>query len=127
MAYLLVALGGALGALARWAVAGALPRGEGAWPWATVTVNLVGCLLLGVLLGVLEVRRPNDARLRVFAGTGVLGGFTTFSTFAVEVTDLLAAGALLMAAGYVVVSALGGVVAVALGLAAGRSTATARR
>ncbi len=127
MAYLLAALGGALGALARWAVAGAMPRADGEWPWATLTVNLGGCLLLGVLLGSLEVRRSDGDRLRAFVGTGLLGGFTTFSAFAVEVTDLVEAGALLAAVGYVVVSTLGGVLAVALGLVAGRSTAPVGR
>ena len=126
MAYLLAALGGALGALARWALTAAMPRAEGEWPEATVIVNLVGCLLLGVLLGSLEVRRPDDARLRAFVGTGLLGGFTTFSAFAVEVTDMVDAGALLLAVGCVVVSTLGGVLAVGLGLVAGRSTAVAR-
>ncbi len=127
MAYLLAALGGAIGALARWAVAEAMPRADGEWPWATVTVNIGGCLLLGVLLGLLEVRRSDGDGLRAFVGTGVLGGFTTFSAFAVEVTDMVDAGALLLAVGYVVVSTLGGVLAVGLGLGAGRVTAVAGR
>ena len=88
MAYLLAALGGALGALARWGVSVALPRASGDWPWATLTVNLLGCLLIGVLLGVLGERRPHDDHLRTFLGAGVLGGFTTFSTYAVEVRGL---------------------------------------
>jgi CrcB protein len=123
VAYLLAALGGALGAVARWAVAAAMHRTPGDWPWATLTVNLVGCLLLGVLLGVLAVRRPDDDRLRTFLGAGVLGGFTTFSAFAVEVLDLAAAGALVAAAGYVVGSVVSGVLAVAVGVRAGRALA----
>ncbi len=58
MAYLLAALGGALGALARWGVATALPHDPGGWPWATLVVNLTGCLLIGVLLAVLLSRFP---------------------------------------------------------------------
>jgi len=117
--YLLAALGGAAGALARWAVAEALPRSSGGWPWATLAVNVTGCLLMGVLLAVLAARRPDDDRLRTFLGAGVLGGFTTFSAFAVEVADLLRAGAPVLAASYVVVSVLGGLVAVALGIRLG--------
>jgi fluoride exporter len=121
VAYLLAALGGALGALARWLVALALPRSSGEWPWATLTVNLAGCFLIGVLLVVLELRSPDADRLRTFLGAGVLGGFTTFSAFAVEFADLLRAGRPVIAVGYVVVSVLGGVLAVAAGAATGRA------
>jgi fluoride exporter len=119
VAYVLAALGGALGALARWAVVLALPRSSGDWPWATLAVNLVGCLLIGVLLAVLSARRPDDDRLRTFLGAGVLGGFTTFSAFAVEVADLLRAGVPVVAGGYVAVSVLGGLLAVAAGVRTG--------
>jgi fluoride exporter len=114
--YLLAALGGALGSLARWSVVVALPRSSGGWPWATLAVNLLGCLLIGVLLAVLAARRPDDDRLRTFLGAGVLGGFTTYSAFAVEVADLLRAGVPVLAAGYVAVSVVGGLVGVAAGL-----------
>ena len=119
MLYLLAALGGALGALARWAIVLALPRSSGDWPWATLTVNLAGCVLIGVLLAALSARRPDDDRLRTFLGAGVLGGFTTFSAFAVEVADLLRAGVPVVAVGYVAVSVLGGLLAVAAGLRLG--------
>ena len=79
MAYLLAALGGALGALARWGVAEALPASPGGWPWATLLVNLTGCLLLGVLLAVLAARSPEPAWPRPFLAVGVLGGYTTYS------------------------------------------------
>jgi fluoride exporter len=117
--YLLAAAGGALGALARWGVAVALPRSSGQWPWATLTANLVGCLLIGVLLAVLSTRRPDEERLRTFLGAGVLGGFTTFSAFAVEVADLLRAGVPVLAGAYVAASVLGGLLAVALGVRLG--------
>jgi len=126
VAYLLAAVGGALGALARWAVALALPRPSGGWPWATLAVNLTGCLLIGVLLAVLGARRPDDDRWRTFLGAGVLGGFTTFSAFAVEVVDLLEAGAWVPAAGCVAVSVPGGLLAVAAGLRIGGQPAGAR-
>ncbi len=123
MVYLLAALGGVLGALARWAVAEALPRTPHGWPWATLAVNLVGCLLIGVLIAVLAARRPDDERVRTFLGAGVLGGFTTFSAFAVEVADLLRAGSAGVAAVYVAVSVLGGLLAVATGLRLGTAAA----
>ncbi|SFP65589.1 CrcB protein [Geodermatophilus dictyosporus] len=114
MAYVLAALGGALGALARWGVAEVLPRDDG-WPWATLLVNLSGCLLMGVLLGVLAGRETEPAWARPLLGVGVLGGYTTYSAFAVEVADLTDAGTAARAAGYVLVSVVGGVLAVAAG------------
>jgi CrcB protein len=120
MAYLLAAVGGVLGALARWGVGTALPHSPGTWPWATLLVNLTGCLLLGLLIAVVAVRLPEATWPRPFLAVGVLGGFTTFSAFAVEVVELMDAGAAVLAAGYVVLSVLGGVVAVAVGTRAGQ-------
>ena len=114
MAYLLAALGGALGALARWALAGALPS-PGGWPWATLLINLTGCLLIGALFAGLAARSPEPPWARPFLAVGVLGGYTTYSTFAVEVVDLTRDGAALTAAGYLLLSVVGGVLAVALG------------
>lgn len=116
MVYVLAAVGGAMGALARAGVAEAVPRAPGDWPWATLAVNLIGCLLLGALLAALAVRRPDAERVQVFLGPGVLGGFTTYSAFALEVTDLIASGRPVAAAAYVAVSVVGGVLAVALGI-----------
>ncbi|MBM7806526.1 CrcB protein [Geodermatophilus bullaregiensis] len=123
MAYLLAALGGALGALARWGVAEALPRSPGGWPWATLLVNLGGCLLIGVLTGVLAARRPEPAWARPFLAVGVLGGYTTYSAFAVEAVLLADRGAVVLAAGYVLASVLGGVLAVVAGVRAVRGRA----
>jgi CrcB protein len=120
VAYLLAALGGALGALARWGLATALPSSPGTWPWATLLVNLTGCVLIGVLLAVLVARSPSSPWLRPFLATGVLGGYTTYSTFAVDTVALVDAGRPALAAGYVLASVLGGVLAVAAGLLAGR-------
>jgi CrcB protein len=121
VAYLLAALGGALGALARWAVAEALGGRPGGWPWTTLLVNLTGCLLVGVLLAVLLARFPRSTRLRPFLAVGVLGGYTTYSTFAVDAVRLAEAGAWVGAVGYVLISVLGGVVCVLLGLTAARA------
>ncbi len=98
-----VAVGGVVGALARAAISIAVPHSDLAtWPWATFVTNLLGCLVLGVLLDWVDTRhdawtatRPRWARLaRPLLASGVLGGFTTFSTFSVETYGLLDAGAL---------------------------------
>ncbi len=116
MAYLLAALGGALGALARWGVATALPHSPGEWPWATLLVNLTGCLLIGALLAVLTARFPASTLLRPFLAVGVLGGYTTFSAVAVEVVGMGETGAWPVAGGYVLASVVGGAACVVLGL-----------
>ncbi len=119
--YVAAALGGGLGALGRWGIAEALPHDAAGWPWATLLVNLTGCLVLGLLLGLVFARSPGSPWLRPFLGTGVLGGFTTFSALAVETVQLTDAGRPQLAAGYVVVSVVGGVGAAALGVMTGRS------
>jgi CrcB protein len=119
--YLAAALGGVLGALARWGVSRALPSPAGGWPWATLLVNVTGCALIGLLLAVLLVRFPAHPWLRPFLATGVLGGYTTFSTFAVDVVRLADDGAGGTAAGYLAASVLGGLLAVVAGLSAGRA------
>ena len=109
-----------LGALARWAVGGGLPHSPGTWPWATFLVNVTGCLFIGVLLAVLLARFPRSPWLRPFLAVGVLGGYTTYSTFAVEAVRLAEGGRPGLAAGYVLASVIGGVAAVVAGLLAGR-------
>jgi CrcB protein len=118
MAYLLAALGGALGALARWGVATALPSSPGSWPWATLLVNLTGCLVIGVLLAVIPARFPTAHWPRPLLAVGVCGGYTTYSTFAVDVVRLSDAGAWAVAAAYVLVSVVGGAACVLAGLTA---------
>jgi CrcB protein len=84
-----IAAGGALGAVARYGVSLAIPALPGRFPLATFLVNVVGCLLIGVLMVlVTEVYRTHPL-LRPFLGVGVLGGFTTFSTYAEDVRVLL--------------------------------------
>ncbi len=126
MAYLLAALGGALGALARWGVATALPHSPAGWPWATLIVNLTGCLLIGLLLAVLAGRFPASTLLRPFLAVGVLGGYTTYSAFAVELVELGTADAWLTAGGYLLASVVGGLSCVVLGLTATRAVLGSR-
>jgi fluoride exporter len=84
-----IACGGALGALARYALAAALPHPPDAFPWATFVTNVSGCFLIGVLMALW----PKHRVLRPFLGIGVLGGFTTFSTYVLETQQALAVGA----------------------------------
>ena len=107
-----IAAGGAIGATARWAVAELVdavgtPHAPGSWPWATLVVNVVGCLLVGLAARRLHI----GTRAWAFAVTGVLGGFTTFSTLAVELNDFADAERLPMAVLYGAVTLAGGVAA----------------
>ncbi|HEY0117907.1 MAG TPA: CrcB family protein [Cellulomonas sp.] len=117
-----VAAGGALGSLARYGLSHALPARAG-WPVGTLTENLVGAFLLGLLLQALLGRGHETPRLRwarLTLGTGVLGGFTTYSAFALELHGLLAGGRLGVAVGYALVSVVGGTLACLGGVALAR-------
>ena len=107
-----VAAGGALGSLARYGLSHALPS-VGGWPVATLTENLLGAFLLGLLLETLGragAETPRRRWLRLTLGTGVLGGFTTYSALALETHGLLAEGRAGMALGYALLTVLGGTV-----------------
>ena len=95
-------LGGAIGAGARFAVArwSLAVLGPTAWPWSTFAVNVVGGLLMGLLAGVVVRDGPVDDNLFLFLGTGVLGGFTTFSAFSLDVAAMIQRGAIAAAALY---------------------------
>jgi len=110
-----VAAGGAIGASGRWFVAWAMDAttGEqqlGTWPWATLIVNVVGCVLIGFAARRIE----RDTTTWAFAVTGVLGGFTTFSALAVELNDMADAERLPLAVLYGAVTLGVGVAATAL-------------
>jgi fluoride exporter len=115
-----IAAGGVLGAEARYGLARLIPHPAHAWPWATLATNAAGSLLIGVLMAWLLARKHPPRLTRPFLGVGVLGGFTTFSTFAVETHGLLLAHRVAVAFGYVAVSVLVCLVAVAAGGALGR-------
>jgi fluoride exporter len=115
----LVALGGAVGAVLRVALAEWFPTHPGGLPWTTLTENVVGAFVLGVLLGALAARRALAPRARALLGAGVLGSFTTYSTFAVETVALLDR-APTTAIAYVVTSLGAGLGAAITGLALGR-------
>ena len=113
--FLAVALGGAIGSCGRYLVslafeATAKPR----FPYETLTVNLVGCFLIGLSWGYFE-RLPISNEFRLFLFTGVLGGFTTFSTFARENIQFFKTGEPMYAISYVVISNVVGLCLVAAG------------
>jgi len=104
--YLWVAAGSSLGALARWGVAEFTAGTTGAWPWATLAVNVVGSLLIGILAGLVARHREPFVGLpaQLLLMTGFCGGFTTFSAFGLEALWLVQAGRAGMAIAYVACS-----------------------
>lgn len=115
-----VALGGAMGSLARYGLSGVV--NDRAYPWGTVTVNVVGCLVLGLLLGTWGFEANTPARLGL--AVGLLGGFTTFSTFALDAIYLWEQGEGTLATVTVLVSLVAGLGAAALGLIVGRAVSS---
>ncbi|PZE73687.1 CrcB family protein [Curtobacterium sp. MCBD17_019] len=113
----LVALGGAVGTAARTLITSALPSGPASWP--VLGINVLGAFCLGLLLEALTRRGSDEGRrrsLRLLFGTGVLGGFTTYSTLAVDAATLLRTGHAGTAVGYGLLSVVAGLVAVVVGL-----------
>jgi fluoride exporter len=100
--------GGFIGAAARAELAELFPHEAGAWPWATLAVNVIGAFLLGYVITRLQERLPLSAYRRPFLGTGICGGLTTFSTMQVEVLEMLDAGRVALALLYAAVSVLAG-------------------
>lgn len=116
--FLLVAAGGAIGAALRHSAGlGAVRLGLTAWPYATFLVNVVGSLLMGLLVGWLAHRSgAGSHETRLFFATGVLGGFTTFSAFSLEIALMIEKGDVVRAGGYAGASVLLGVGALFAGL-----------
>ena len=115
-----VALGGALGASSRYltgvAMTALLGRG---FPWGTLTVNILGSFAMGLLITVLG--NLSATRLHPLLAVGFLGGFTTFSSFSLDVVALYERGDIALAAGYAAVSVVASILALFLGLALARS------
>ncbi|MDP6709499.1 MAG: fluoride efflux transporter CrcB [Alphaproteobacteria bacterium] len=102
-----IALGGAIGAVGRHAVAGQVMKlTGGGFPWGTVTVNVLGSFVMGALIELMALKWSVGQELRVFLTVGILGAFTTFSTFSLDVALLTERGALPGAIGYVLISVL---------------------
>lgn len=122
-----ISAGGVLGACARHALALAWPHPPGGYPWATFVTNVSGCLLIGVLLVLVSEVWSAHRLLRPFLGVGVLGGFTTFSSYAVEAQQLVDGAHLAVAALYLALTVVAALVAVVLGLTVTRRAVGLRR
>lgn len=110
-----VAIGSALGGTLRYAAARLWPIVPGGWPLSTMAVNVIGCLAIGALSVVLAARETAGDVSRLFWMVGVLGGFTTYSTFAIETLFVAESGQLARAVGYAVATLVGCIGAAWLG------------
>ncbi|MBP1846788.1 CrcB protein [Rhizobium petrolearium] len=119
---LLVALGGAIGSVCRYLVGvWALRQFGPAFPWGTLTVNVVGSFAIGFMAELIMRRFDMSTDLRLFIITGILGGFTTFSAFSLDVISLFERGATVAGAAYLIASVAISLSAVFGGLALGRA------
>lgn len=119
----LIALGGGLGSVARFGLAQAFPGRAGTFGWATFLTNTTGCLALGALMVYVLDVWPPSRYARPFLGVGFLGGFTTFSTYTVELVDLLSRGRFALADAYALSSLAAGLLATWTGVVAARLVA----
>jgi CrcB protein len=115
---LIVALGGAIGSVTRYKLGGVALHHTSAWnfPVSTFGVNVLGCFIIGAVAALAEHHDLFSPATRLFVFTGLLGGFTTFSAFGYETAFLLRRGLLHVAAGYVLLSVIGGLAAVFAGM-----------
>jgi CrcB protein len=120
-----VFFGGALGTLARYVLEAHHQTGSGGFPWVTLLVNLTGSLAIGFLVPLTELAAPRAPLLRPLVLVGFLGGWTTYSTLAVEATLLGKNGDLTTCLAYLVATVVGGLALVVLGHAAGRKVMSA--
>ncbi|MFJ3718472.1 fluoride efflux transporter CrcB [Streptomyces sp. NPDC090057] len=122
-----VAAGGALGATARYALTLAWPTPPGGFPWATFWTNITGCAVIGVFMVLITDVWAAHRLVRPFFGTGVLGGYTTFSTYAVDIQKLADGGHPRTALVYLAVTLLAALAAVWAASAAARALLTRRQ
>lgn len=119
---LIIALGGALGAVSRFLLGNGVSRALGsALPYGTFVINIVGCFAMGLLMTIIVDREMFPAAWRLFLCVGFLGGFTTFSSFGYEALMLLTEGRLLAVLAYVGGSVVLGLVAAAAGVLCARA------
>ncbi|WIV61983.1 fluoride efflux transporter CrcB [Amycolatopsis nalaikhensis] len=111
-----ISLGGGVGAIARYGLAQLLPTQPGRFPWGTFVTNVAGCFLIGVLMVLITEVWSAHRLVRPFLGVGFLGGFTTFSTYALETRGLLQPGTVGLAFGYLVGTLICAMLAVIAGV-----------
>ena len=116
-----VAVAGAIGALIRWGLGTAIGERFPQFPWATMMINVTGSFLLGLLFVVLTERTTASPAMRLTLTTGLMGAYTTFSTFSLETFRLLEDGSTTLALANVAGNLVLGLIAVALGVALGRA------
>ncbi|GIF21654.1 CrcB protein [Actinoplanes tereljensis] len=104
-----ISAGGVLGALARYGVAEAWPHPAGGFPWSTLVINVSGCLLIGVLMVFVTKVATDRPLLRPFLGVGFLGGYTTFSTYIVDIYQTTSPWAALAYLGLTLIGAMAAV------------------
>ncbi|TCC24495.1 CrcB family protein [Kribbella sindirgiensis] len=121
-----IAVGGAIGAAARYLVGLGWPTPPGGFPMSTLVINVVGCGLIGILMVVVTDVLPRQRLLRPLLGTGVLGGFTTFSTYAVDIQRLVTGGNAGIALLYLAGTIVGALLAVRATVSATRALITWR-
>lgn len=122
-----IAAGGVIGALGRHGISVAFPHSPQTFGWATFVINVSGCLLIGALMVVITEIRRTHALVRPFLGVGVLGGFTTFSAYVLDIQRALEAGALRIGLIYLVATMLCALAATFAGIRLTRVLAGARR
>ncbi|MFC7274667.1 fluoride efflux transporter FluC [Paractinoplanes rhizophilus] len=122
-----ISAGGVVGALSRYLVAQAWPHQSGGFPWSTFVVNVTGCFLIGVLMVVITEVVTGMPLLRPFAGVGLLGGYTTFSTYVVDIQRAAGAGAAWVALSYLALTLVCALLAVAAGTALTRAAVKGAR
>jgi CrcB protein len=122
-----IAVGGVLGAEARYGLSLAVPHVPGAWPWSTLLTNVSGCVLIGALMVLITERWRAHPLIRPLLGVGVLGGYTTFSAYAADAVAMTRAGAVGPALGYVLATPVLAVLGVAAGALLTRRVAGERR
>jgi CrcB protein len=121
---LLVMLGGSVGSGARYLTGKATLAAFGPnYPWGTLAVNLIGGFLMGVLVGNLARLGQGGEQARLLFGVGILGGYTTFSAFSLDAMNMIERGDWIAMIGYALVSVIGSIAALALGLSVMRAVA----
>lgn len=114
---MMIAVGGAVGSVLRYIISKWLnEQGSGDFPWGTFVVNVVGCLIIGLVYAIEEKTGGMEPQLKLFLTVGLCGGFTTFSTFCNESFLLLRHDQLFLAALYAAASLFAGILAVYIGM-----------